>query len=166
MDLLETWHIHHRKEDEGYSVKELVDLGLYYDRPASELIFLTKSEHASLHNKGEKSHMYGKHHSDETKKKISEAHKGEKNPFYGKSHSEKTRRKMSEAKKGKTGEKHNRSKPIVQIDQQTGQVIRRWPCGREVQRQLGIAFGSISKCCLGKLKSAGGFIWRYESGGD
>ena len=27
----------------------------------------------------------------------------------------------------------------------------------------GIDDGNISKCCLGNLKSAGGYIWRYAS---
>ena len=37
--------------------------------------------------------------SDEMKKKISESLCGERNPFFGKKHSEETRRKMSEAKR-------------------------------------------------------------------
>ena len=48
--------------------------------------------------KGEKHPMYGKHHSEETRKKISEATKGENNPFYGKHHTEETKKKISEAK--------------------------------------------------------------------
>ena len=63
-------------------------LGMYFHRPASELIFLTKSEHVFLHNKGKKL-------SEETKNKMSESKKG--------THlSEETKNKMSEAKKGKT----------------------------------------------------------------
>jgi hypothetical protein len=42
----------------------------------------------------------GKTHSEETRRKISEANKGENNHFYGKTHTEETRRKMSEANKG------------------------------------------------------------------
>ena len=52
-DGTQTWECHHRKEtDEGLSAKKLIELGLYYGRPASEFIFLTKSEHMRLHNKG------------------------------------------------------------------------------------------------------------------
>lgn len=67
--------------------------------------------------KGEKCAMYGKHHSEESRKKMSEvkkgksmskehydklskAFKGEKNPFYGKHHSEEQRKKWSEMRKG------------------------------------------------------------------
>lgn len=69
--------------------------------------------------KGEKSAMYGKHHSEKSRKKMSDAHKGksmskehyiklsnefkgEKNPFYGKHHSEEQRKKWSEMRKGVT----------------------------------------------------------------
>ena len=69
---------------------------------------------------------------------------------------------MSEAKTGKyAGEKHPRAKPVHQIDKKTGQIIKTWPYIKEIQKQLGINKGDISKCCKGKLKSAGGFFWRY-----
>ena len=110
------WHCHHRLEthtpdgerrDVDITRGELLALGMYYNRPASELIFLTRSEHMSLHkpseetkkkmseaNKGEKGPNYGKHLSEETKKKLSEAQ-------IGKHISEETKKKMSEAQKGK-----------------------------------------------------------------
>ena len=40
-------------------------------------------------------------HSEETKRKISESHKGERNPFFGKTHTAENRRLMSEASKRK-----------------------------------------------------------------
>ena len=48
------WEIHHRREcDENgrtlFTCKQLIELGLYYNRPASELIFVTKSMHWKLH---------------------------------------------------------------------------------------------------------------------
>lgn len=101
------WHCHHRLETHNSDgVRRLVDitrdelkaLGMCYNRPAEELIFLTASEHKTLHNKGNK-YMIGKHHSAESKQKNSEAHKGkytgEKNPMYGKHHTAETRNKMS-----------------------------------------------------------------------
>ncbi|MFZ2937622.1 MAG: NUMOD3 domain-containing DNA-binding protein [Candidatus Omnitrophota bacterium] len=47
-----------------------------------------------------KKKMIGKHPSEESKKKMSEARKGEKHFLYGKHHSEETKRKISEANKG------------------------------------------------------------------
>lgn len=48
------WEIHHRREcdDEGrtlFTGKQLIDMNLYYKRPASELIFVTKSMHKKMH---------------------------------------------------------------------------------------------------------------------
>lgn len=90
LDETQIWDCHHRKEiEENKSVKQLMEEGLYYNRPPEELIFLTSSEHHKLHTLGHK-------HSEETKKKISENH-----GLKGKHHSEETRMKMSEARIGK-----------------------------------------------------------------
>ena len=49
---------------------------------------------------GENNPLYGKTHSDETRKKMSEAKSGENHPLYGKTHSDETRKKMSESSSG------------------------------------------------------------------
>ena len=90
-----TWHCHHRRET-IYSVKELKEIGEYYNRPACELIFLTPNEHHRLHN-------LGKHPSEESRKKMSEARKG-------KHRSDETRKKIGEAKKGKHLSSEHRKK--------------------------------------------------------
>lgn len=48
------WEIHHRKEcdSEGrtlFTMKQLIEMGLYFRRPASELIFVTRSMHWKMH---------------------------------------------------------------------------------------------------------------------
>ena len=101
-DNFKGWHCHHRLETHnsdgerrlvGISYKELQALGMYYHRPASELIFLTSREHNSLHHKG-------KLISEEHKKKVSEASKGNKRAL-GYRHTDETRKKIREARKGK-----------------------------------------------------------------
>ena len=96
-DNFKGWDCHHRKEAE-FSRKELIALGMYYNVSSEELVFLTRAEHNKLHKKD-------KHHTDETRRKISAMLKGKytgnDNPFYGKKHSEEARRKMSDAHKGK-----------------------------------------------------------------
>ena len=48
----EMWELHHRTEIWwNCSRQELKDNKCYYDRPAKELVFLTKAEHRALHNK-------------------------------------------------------------------------------------------------------------------
>ena len=57
---------------------------------------------------GEKSYWYGKHHSEETKAKLSLRMSGENNPFYGKHHSEETKRLIGEnTTKCRTGCHHS-----------------------------------------------------------
>lgn len=53
------------------------------------------------------------------------------------------------------------SKTVLQYDL-NGNFIREFLSGTEVQRQLGFGFQHISHCCLGKRKTAYGFIWRYK----
>ena len=53
-DQTRTWEIHHRREcdSEGrtlFTKKQLKEMGLYYKRPASELVFVTRSMHWKLH---------------------------------------------------------------------------------------------------------------------
>ena len=53
-DKEKTWDIHHRREcdDEGrtlFTHKQLKEMNLYENRPASELIFVTKSMHSKMH---------------------------------------------------------------------------------------------------------------------
>lgn len=51
-DKEQTWICHHRLEiDLKMSQIDMMKNNLYYDRPANELIFLTRSEHITLHNK-------------------------------------------------------------------------------------------------------------------
>ena len=101
-DKTQTWDCHHRKESQ-YSVDELVDIGEYYNRPACELILLTKSEHMRLHH-------LGKEVSAETRQKLSEKKNGENNPMFGKHHSAEARKKMSKSKKGKHPSEESRKK--------------------------------------------------------
>ena len=96
-------------------------MGLYFNRPASELIFVTKSLHKKLH-----------------------------------------REQMSNGGKigGKIGGKKN-SIPILQFTK-SGEFTKEWPSLSEAYRQLGISHSHICQCLKGRLKSAGGFVWRYK----
>ena len=43
-----------------------------------------------------------------------------------------------------------------------GEFIREWPSTREIERQLGFDNSAVGRCCLGKQKSAYGFLWKYK----
>lgn len=97
-DTTQVWFCHHKLEthtsdgerrDVDLSWKELKALGVYYDRPAEELIFLTKKEHDQLHYKGRKRKPF----TEETKRKMSKASKGRRL-------SDEAKEKISKANKG------------------------------------------------------------------
>lgn len=120
----EVWQCHHRLEtDKGISRNELIASSMYYNRPASELIFMRRIDHQRLHSIcGD----YPKHWL------------------------------------GKYGVEHNRSKSVIQLTKY-GQFIRKWEATRDVERELGINHRTISECCKGIRKSAGGFHWVYAT---
>lgn len=76
-DTTQTWHCHHRLETESTgavvdsTMKDLIDWGIYYDRPPEELIFLTESEHRKIH-KPNKNKTFSKN----WRNNLSESHKG------------------------------------------------------------------------------------------
>lgn len=91
---------------------------------------------------GDKNGMYGKQHTEETKKKISESLSGENNSFFGKQHTENTKKKMSEsAKKRKT----NPNSKKVSVD---GLVFN---SASEAARFFGLSSGTISYRCREKI---------------
>lgn len=53
------------------------------------------------------------------------------------------------------------SKPVLQIDKTTSEVIREWECAADAWRELRINVSHISECCNGNRKSAGGFKWKF-----
>ena len=55
------------------------------------------------------------------------------------------------------------SKQVQMFDKSTGELLDTFPSIIEAERVTGIANQSISKCCLGKYKSAGGYVWKYQS---
>ena len=102
-------------------------MNLYFNRPASELIFVTRSMHKKLHR--------------EQMEKCA---------------------KIGGNKYGAINGKKN-AIPILQFSKD-GTFVKEWPSAHEACRQLGIARSNICSCLKGRLKSAGGYIWRYAHG--
>ena len=53
------------------------------------------------------------------------------------------------------------NKFVLQYDKEMN-FIMEYPSTREAERKTKIYRANISKCCKGKVKSAGGFIWKYK----
>lgn len=134
----------------------------------------------------------GKHHSEEVIKRFSELAKnrtGDKNPFYGKKHTEETKlyqsnhmlQRMEDTTK-KYGEnkdmtlkdylRQKSSKPVLQIDPNTNEIIAEYPSAREAARAIGKPkiFYGISNVCKGfnsdgsTATKAGGYKWKFKEG--
>lgn len=129
-------------------------------------------EWKSISMQGKNNPMYGKTHSEEIKKKISENKKGkfvgENSPLYGKSFSEEHRKKISESAKGKNNPMYGKSgidSPIAKsvICLTTKKIFH---TVTEGSKYYNISRQAIGKCCRGKGKSAGKFngkklVWKY-----
>lgn len=145
-DTTQVWDCHHRKEIElNKNRQELIDIGLYYNRPANELVFITHSDHTRLHqtNKkvnqstkdliseaakkrvGDKNPFYGKRHTEESRQKIKDNHpdfKGEKHPMYGKHHTEEAKQKMKKPKSEEHKQKLRKPKRKYKWLTPTGEI--------------------------------------------
>lgn len=127
------WDVHHRLETHtsdgerrlvDITREELKALDMYYHRPASELIFLTKKEHQLL---GKPSKGY--HHSEETKKRLSEANKG-------KHRSEEIKNKIGEANRGKHRSEEAKKKMSDSIKEHMAKI-------KDAYKQYKLSGGSI-----------------------
>lgn len=120
----------------------------------------------------------GKKLSEETKKKISNSRKGIK---FSKEHKDKlsilrrkriiskeTGDKISKSNRGRKLTKEQRlnhkkrSIPIIQYDLNMNK-IQDWPSAKEASLHNKPQQPDISACCHGKLKTAGGYIWKFKN---
>ena len=91
-----------------------------------------------------------------TKKHYSEAKTGENHPMYGKHHSEESKEKMSKAKRGQN---NPNSKKVIGYSLTETKVIILQSTGQG--KFFGFDSGHICKCCNGKRKSHKDFKWFY-----
>jgi len=101
--------------------------------------------------RGEKNSRFGKHLTEETKRKIGEANKGKENYWKGKHLPEETKKKLA-AKHKKT--------PVVCIE--TNEYFESIS---EAVRNVEVNRRHLQEVCKGKTtrKTAGGYHWRYAT---
>ena len=151
-DTSQIWVVHHRLEthykskdiwvllEEERDVESLKKDGLYYNRPASELIFLTASEHMSLHKTWKKR---------KTKTNSGTWQKGNKSWNKGMKYDERMRSTNSFVAK---------QRRVMCIE--TGQVFNSIA---EANLWLGRnqKDSHITQVCRGKRNITGGYHWTY-----
>lgn len=121
--------------------------------------------------KGEKNGMYGKKHTAGTRMKMAESRFGEKNIWFGRKKDATYRNKISESLS-----KYRRNNPVdeetkskisksisVSIYQYSlqNEFIAQFASATIAGKEIGIDSSCIIKCCKGKRKTAGGYVWRY-----
>lgn len=95
--------------------------------------------------------MYKKHHSEETKKRISQARKEA-------GFTEEHKKHISESK---SGANHHFAKKVYQYTKD-GKFIREWDYMSLAAEELHIYKANICGVCNGRRKTAGGYVWSYE----
>lgn len=112
--------------------------------------------------------------SEESKKKQSITVSGSGNPMYGvricgedNSMYGKKRPEMSERQSGinnhmygKTGKLSKTSKKVNQYTKD-GVFIKQWDSATDIKIEMNVCNSEVGKVCKGKVKSAGGYIWKY-----
>lgn len=114
-----------------------------------------------------------------TKEKISSSlkdyYKSHTNPMKGKKHSEEvknilhnrvisleTREKMRKNHANFNGVNNPSSKSIIQLTK-TGEIVGYYEYASLASKSLNLDLSSIIKCCRNKIKTCGGFVWRYAN---
>ena len=87
---------------------------------------------------------------------IAKRRVGERSPFYGKHHTDETRRKLSLTHMGKNS---INARKVKGTNKNNDEVI--FDSIADAGRALGILPQNISACCRGVGKTAGGYKWRY-----
>jgi group I intron endonuclease len=115
-------------------------------------------------HKGEKAYWYGKQFPDYMRKKISEGKKGKKTGedayWYGKVIPESVRRKMSQNHADVSGANNPKARAVVMLDK-AGKLVRSFQTVKEAAEYKNCNVCSIRRYCTGAHNDRSGYIWRY-----
>lgn len=106
-------------------------------------------------NKGENNPMWGRTHSEETKRKMSISRRGSNNWRYGSHITEMERIKFREAQKT--------CKPVIQLDT-NNVIIKGFASIREAAKYIEARPSHISECCSGIRNKVKNYKWKYKNG--
>jgi len=126
---------------------------------------ITEEERKLMAERCRNTHL-GRERNDDTKKKLSDTKLGEKNPMFGKIHSEERKKQISEFHKGKKLSEETKKKigdtkikkPVVQKDK-NGDIIKIYSSLWEIKTTT--KFKNVGKVLNGSMKHCGGYKWEY-----
>jgi group I intron endonuclease len=122
---------------------------------------------------GSNNPQYGNPKTEETRKKLSDALKGRvisdearsktSQTMKGVLKTVETKQKMSESRKGWEMPKGKDSKKAVAVNQYnlTGELVKTHGSITDASNESGCQKSGIVMCCKGRLKTSGGFGWKY-----
>ena len=138
---------------EGYEIDHIIPVKNGGTNKLSNLRLVTRKENMSNTytkenvSKAKQGNQYNK-----GKKQTEERIKHRAELLKGKKHSPESIEKSANGHK----------KKINQYDKTTGELIKTWKSATDIEKELGIDKSSIGRVCKNKVKTAGGFIWKYE----
>ena len=93
-----------------------------------------------------------------TEEEMKDIRKRQKESVIKTTRSEEHRKAISEARKGINSPN---CKPVLQYTKD-GKFIKRYDYIKQASEELGLNDWLITKCCKGRQKTCGGFVWKYE----
>ena len=146
LDALEVYYISLYKtlnRDKGYNLTSGgSDNKIYSDETRTKLSNSLKGHKVSL----------------ESRIKISKNHadvSGDKNGMYGRHHSEEAKQRVSQANTGRISARRNHSN-VYCVD-----LDRKFDDATTAGKTLNLDSGAILKCCRGERKTCGGYHWKF-----
>ena len=103
---------------------------------------------------GDGNPFYGKTHTEESKKKMSDARKNKPSPNKGKHMSAEQKVKISKSRLDK--------KPVLQFDLNDN-LVSEYESLSQASNITGYDRSNISACCNGRIKTSHNFVWRYKN---
>jgi group I intron endonuclease len=176
-------HFHTNERDNGYNLGYIGDYKGIVSEEARQKMSQAQlnrwteelREERSLQYKGENNPFYGKHHSEEVRRKVTEANRrrvwsdesrakeaqrlAERNKLKrGTTIPQDVRDKISQSLKGRPSPSR---RPVVQLDL-NGNYIAHFDSMKEASINTGVLRQLIGECCRKLRNDAGGFIWKYK----
>lgn len=159
-------------QDNGYNLTSGGEGGTHFSEESKQKLRISHlgRKHAEETKLAISAALIGRKVSEETRQKQSLAkkgkHGGENAPMYGKHHSEETKQRMSKSHTGLKRSPENTTRKAVQQLDKEGNILESFSSLKEASLKCSVSISGISSACSGRIKTCGGFIWRFKNEED